>query len=150
EEKPAQKDPAQLFAELDKNSDGKLTADEISDSQKRFFEHLLRVAGKEKGSELTQEEFVKGFKADDLKVDVPANPGGFGRGNRPPPWQLFQLWDRNRDGRLALEEVPEGPRAAFKPIFDRLGKQELARDEFVKAMEQFRGGIGAGGGMRDP
>jgi Ca2+-binding EF-hand superfamily protein len=148
DDKPAQKDPAQVFADLDKDGDGKLTAKEIPGGQKRFFEHLLRVAGKEKDGELTKEEFVKGFKADDLKVAAPPTLGTAGGGNRPDPGQLFQLWDRNKDGKLTLDEVPERAREGIKAAFERLDKKELTRDEFAQAMRRFGGGGGAF--MRDP
>lgn len=148
ENKPAQKDPAELFAELDKNGDGKLKGDEIAAGQKRFFEHLLRVAGKEKDGELTREEFLKGFKPDDLKVTPPPNFGGAGGpGGQFNPGQLFQRFDSNKDGKLALDEIPEQGRERFRPIFDQLDKKELTREEFVKAMEQRRGG--GGDFMRD-
>src|SRR4029077_16731834 len=78
ENNPAPKDPAELFADLDQNGDGKLTADEISAAQKRFFERLLRVAGEQTDGEFTSAEFLKGFKADDLKVAAPPNLGGPG------------------------------------------------------------------------
>jgi Ca2+-binding EF-hand superfamily protein len=149
DEKPAQKDPAQLFAELDKNGDGKLKADEIGEGQKRFFEHLLRVAGKEKDGELTKEEFLKGFKPDDLKLNAPANPGGFpGRTPQFNPAEIFQQYDANNDGKLTLDEIPERARQRFQSIFDRLGKKELTRDEFVQALPRFGGGAPAF--MRDP
>jgi Ca2+-binding EF-hand superfamily protein len=149
DEKPAQKDPERIFADLDKNGDGKLTGDEIGEGQKRFFEHLLRVAGKDKDGELTKEEFLKGFKEDDLKVAAPPNLGTIGRGDRPDPRQLFQLWDRNKDGKLTLDEVPERAREGIKAAFDRLEKKELTREEFAQAMARFGGGAG-GAFMRDP
>src|SRR5260221_3031403 len=73
EAKPAQKDPAKLFAELDKNGDGKLSPDEVTGDQRRHVERLLRVAGKGKDEELTREEFLKGVEPDDLKVPAPQN-----------------------------------------------------------------------------
>lgn len=148
DDKPAPKEPAQVFAELDKNSDGKITSSEIPEAQKRFFERLLRVAGKEKEGELTKDDFLKAMKPDDLKVTAPQNQGGpRGGGNRPPPDQMFQLFDRNKDGKLSLDEIPEPRRENFKPLFDRAGKKELTRDEFVQALAQLpRAGAGNGGG----
>lgn len=154
DEKPAPKDPAQVFADLDKNADGKLTAGEIPEAQKRFFERLLRVAGKDKEGELTKDEFLKAMKPDDLKVAAPQNLGPRGFGNRLPPEQMFQQLDRNNDGKLALDEIPEPRREMFKPMFDRAGKKELTRDEFIQAMAQRRppgaGNGGAGGFFQDP
>lgn len=148
EEQGAVKSPERLFAELDKNKDGKITAAEISAEQKPHFEHLLRVAGKQKQQELSQDEFLKALQPDDLKVAAPPALGG-GRGMyQQSPEQIFQRWDRNGDGKLTLEEIPEPARPRFKPMFDRLGKTELTRDDVVQAMQ--RGpGIGARL-LRDP
>ncbi|HLJ09895.1 MAG TPA: EF-hand domain-containing protein [Planctomycetaceae bacterium] len=147
DEKPSdKKTPEQVFADLDKNGDGKLTADEISDDQKRHFRHLLRVAGKEEDGELTREEFLKGFKPDDLKVAAPQDLG-LGRGaGQSDPNQIFQRFDRNKDGKVTIDEIPEPARPRFQPIFDRVQKKELTRDEFVKAVGQLRGG----GFMQNP
>jgi Ca2+-binding EF-hand superfamily protein len=62
---------------------------------------------------------------------------------------LFQVWDRNKDGKLVLDEVPERAREGVRAIMERLNKKELSRDEFVQASGRFGGG-GGGAFMRDP
>lgn len=150
ETKPAAKAPEQIFSELDKNEDGKLTADEVPEGQKRFFGHLLRVADKDKDGALTKAEFLEGFKPDDLKVAAPQNLIGPAGGGQFDPKQIFQRLDRNKDGKLALDEIQGPARDRLKPIFDRLGKTELTLEEYTQAVEQFRGGAAAGAFMRDP
>jgi len=142
--KPAEKSPLTLFAELDKNGDGKVTADEVPASQKRFFNRLLRVADGDRDGALTREEFVAGAKPDDLQVTAPANLGGMRGGpGQFDPSQIFQRFDRNRDGKLELAEIPEQARERFAPLFDRLQKKELTRDEFARGLERLRGTAGA-------
>jgi Ca2+-binding EF-hand superfamily protein len=135
------KSPQGLFAELDKNGDGKLTADEIPESQRRFFNRLLRVADSDKDGALTSAEFAQGVRPDDLQVSAPGNLGGMRGGpGQFDPNQIFQRFDRNRDGKLELDEIPDQARARFQPLFDRLQKKELTRDEFVQGIERLHGG----------
>jgi Ca2+-binding EF-hand superfamily protein len=145
------KSPSALFADLDKNGDGKVTADEVPQSQKRFFNRLLRVADSDKDGALTSAEFVEGLKADELQVTAPPNPGGMRGGpGQFDPNQIFQRFDRNKDGKVELEEIPEQARERFQPLFDRLEKKELTRDEFVRGLERLRGAAGAAGAMPGP
>lgn len=145
EAKPAQKNPQDLFQELDKNKDGKLTADEVSDEQRKFFDHLRRVADADKNGELTKDEFIKGFKPDESPQINPQAFGGRGEGPQFDPKQQFERLDTNKDGKLTLEELPEQAKERLKPLFDRLGKTELSRDDFVKATERSRQGFGGDG-----
>ena len=147
---PSGKSPEALFGDLDKNGDGKLTADEVPESRKRFFDRLLRVADSDKDGALTRAEFTKGLSPDELQVTAPASPGGMRGGpGQFDPNQIFQRFDRNRDGKLEIGEIPEQAWERFGPLFDRLQKKELTRDEFVRELERLRGAAG-GGNMRRP
>ncbi len=136
--KSVAKTPEQVFADLDKNGDGKLTADEVPADRQRLFERLLRVAGKDKGTDLTRAEFLAALKPDDLKVPAPQNlGGGGGRGNGFDPAQYFQRMDRNKDGKLTRDEVPEQAPPGIRQLFTRLNKTELTRgEEFVSASRE--------------
>ncbi len=93
--------------------------------------------------------FAKGLSPDELQVMAPANPGGMRGGpGQFDPNQIFQRFDRNKDGKLELAEIPEQARERFQPLFDRLQKKELTHDEFVQGIERLRGA--AGGIMRRP
>lgn len=138
------------FDNLDKNGDGKLTVDEFPGEKLRFFERLLRVAGKEKNAELTKPEFLEAVKPDELKVVAPQNLGLGGGGNRPDPNVVFQRLDRNKDGKLSRDEIPEQSSPQFKQMFDSLQKQEVTREEFARAFLAGLGRGGAGAFMRDP
>lgn len=145
------KNPEQLFAELDANHDGKISPDEVSDDARPYFDHLLREAGKGKEDPLTKAEFLKGFRRAERR------PGGVAAdrkpGDRPGPagGGVFDRLDKNSDGKLTLEELPESMRDRFRPLFERLNKSELNRDEFARGAERMRqagappGAAGRGG-----
>ena len=137
-----------LFTKLDKNSDGKLTKDEVPEEQARFFERLIRLGDKDKDGVLTKDEFQQANKPEE-KPNVPLGPGGGGEGRGGDARQRFEMLDRNKDGKVTLEEIPEQFRERLKPAFDRLGKTELTADDFAKLPAP--GGQGGPGGQRpDP
>jgi Ca2+-binding EF-hand superfamily protein len=135
--------PADVFQSLDKNADGRLGPDEIPEAQTRYFERLVRVGDKDADGVLTKEEFLAASTREERPV---TNPGGDrpegrdGRRGQFAPGQMFERFDANKDGKLTLDELPADARERMKPMFDRLGKQELTREEFARAAGQAPGG----------
>ncbi len=133
-------DAKQAFERMDQNKDGKLSRSELPEFIR---ERLGRVFDELKKDEITLEEFEKGRE----KLGAPegGRPGG-GQGGSPE--ETFKRLDANGDGKLTLEEVPERARQFMAPMFERLGKKEVTKDEFVQAAERFRPQGGGDNGRR--
>ena len=140
-----------LFQTLDANGDGKLVASEIGEAQQNAFKRLLRVGDADGNGELTKDEYLNGLKStkpgttDPQKADA-----GPPRGQKPgmDVDRLFERIDRDGDGKVALADLPERLQERLKPLFERLGKDELTKEDFA-TFRRLQGGR-PGDGMRPP
>ncbi|MCA9016459.1 MAG: EF-hand domain-containing protein, partial [Planctomycetaceae bacterium] len=139
-EKDGESTPQNIFQQLDKNSDGTVTADEVPEEKERFFDHLIRMGDQNKDGKLTKEEFEAGLKKEDQKFPAGDAPNG-NRGPRNFDFKTFlSRLDRNGDKKISKEELPEPLRERMEPLFQRLNKDEISLDEFEKYGNAFRGG----------
>lgn len=126
----------QMLERLDKNKDGKLSKDEIpEEGPARFLREMMTRQNKDV---LTAEDFERARQM----------IGGGGPGGRPEPGEFLKRLDRNGDGKLQKDELPEPMRERFGRVFEKLGKDELSREDFARALAELGppgGAPGAGG-----
>jgi Ca2+-binding EF-hand superfamily protein len=114
----------QRFEMLDRNKDGKITLEEVPEPLRDRLKPVFERAGKQ---ELTLDDYSR---------------LGAGGAARPEPGEFFKRLDTNDDGKLSRDEIPAEFRERMTPLFERLGKDEITREEFVQISERLRGAAG--------
>ncbi len=151
--KPDANQAAELFQKMDKNGDGKITPDEVSDEQGRYFDRLVRIGDKDDNGELTKDEFEAALKRSDAPVQGGGlDRGGPGAGGRPmfEPKMVLERLDKNKDGKLTKDELPEeGPGQMLRRMLERTGKDSLNLEDLERARAMFANGSRPGGAF-DP
>ena len=150
---PAAPDAAQLFEQLDANKDGQLARDEVSPERRRLFERLLRTADKDGNGTLSKDEFVAGMAANPRPATGAAAPAG-GQPERPRlerlnPDVLFARLDRNGDGKITRDELPQERREFLERVLaraDRDGDQAITKQELADSLEAISRGLRGDGG----
>ena len=112
-----------LFAKLDRNSDGKVTQAEMTGPQQSMFKRALRVADVDEDGALNKDEFSRAV-SDPKPVELP----GANMGERMASFDASRL-DRNGDGSITLDEVPAPMRDRFEQLLDRIGQESVPVDK---------------------
>jgi Ca2+-binding EF-hand superfamily protein len=112
-----------LFAKLDKNSDGKVTQAEMTGPQQSMFKRALRVADLDEDGALNKGEFAKAV-SDPKPIELP----GANMGERMASFDVSRL-DGNGDGNVSLDEVPAPMRDRFQQLLDRIGQESVPVDK---------------------
>ena len=142
-----------LFAALDADEDGELSADEIANASK-----ALATLDKDDDGKLSREELAPRFgrgggpggpglgRAGRERGEGRPGAGNRRRGNRSPEEMVTRLMqnDKNGDGKLDKNELPERMQARFDRM-DEDGDGTLTKEELADAAQSFsRGQRGAG------
>lgn len=130
---------AELFEQLDKNDDGQLVADEIPEGQARFFERVLRIGDENKDGNITREEFRAALSQQQPAAEAAEGRGAPGPGGGDFGAMLGRL-DRNGDGKVSKDEIPEPLRPRMEEIFERIGAEEIDIERFREMSGRMREG----------
>src|SRR4029450_13562960 len=92
--------------------------------KKRLFEHLLTSADKDKDGKLSREEFAAGLKnhRPDRPLEQKQPEGSAPGGNPYNPDEMFKRLDKNGDGKITLDEVPEEAKERIGQLLKRADK----------------------------
>ncbi len=160
-----------MFPRLDKNHDGKITADEVPDGAPDFVKEMLKRADKDGDKTVTAEEFRGSLQAfrggppgpaagfPGRRPDGPAGPQGRGpsrpatsRGQRPSVTERpAGMTPPRRPGFSGPGAASPASRPDPKALFARLdkdGDQKLSLDEFAEGMKRFHSPAMASRGPR--
>jgi len=116
------RDPGQLFERADKNGDGKLTKDELPE---QLAERLMKADANGDGA-------VTKAELDEARKKAAGGRGGF------DPAQMFKRLDRNGDGKVGLDELPEKMAERLAGA-DSDGDGAISQEEFEQARKSFGG-----------
>ena len=130
-------DPKQLFSRLDQNSDGKVTLDEVPEEAQERIERLIEFGDKDGDGVLSEQEFVAAMARARAAMDGSQGTQQSGAAGRTK--QFFSRLDKNGDGKVTLDEVPEERREGFKRLIargDKNGDKALSLEEFSAVFAQ--------------
>jgi Ca2+-binding EF-hand superfamily protein len=108
------------FEMLDTNKDGSVTEGEVPEEFRPRIKDALSRLGKDS---LNFDEFARLNR-----------PGGM-----PDPATMFDRLDRNGDGKLARDEIPEELRPRLGRLFDVVGQDQVGKEEFLRIAANFTG-----------
>lgn len=136
----AAEDEGSLFDQLDRNGDGVVVAEELEDSQQKYFERLLRVADRNDDEKIDRAEF-RLATTDQPPVEPNREPAGGGPGRMFDSERLLANFDRNRDGLVQYDELPEMVQERMEPLFRAAGKRELSLEDLEQVRRRFQAGM---------
>jgi Ca2+-binding EF-hand superfamily protein len=163
--KPGPGNPEVMFQRLDKNQDGKITADEVPETAPDFVKEMLKRSDKNQDKVITKEEYKAGFPHFQLGAKpgpaggsppgFPGGPAGW-QGFPPRPFAGGPQFHRPQPsaGGSPQPFAFGGPQPPFRPqaqgqqppipdskaVFERLDTdkdQKLSLDEFIVGMKAF-------------
>lgn len=141
-------DPGAIFDRLDTNKDGKLAKSELPDGVGERMGRIFDEAGKD---ELTKEEYGQAM-AKMMRAGGRPGAGPAGEPGRPGGPGFFEQLDKNKDGKISKDEIPEQMKERMAGMFERLGVDSISLEQLSQMRSRGAGdqppGEGRGREMR--
>ncbi|MFH1919966.1 MAG: EF-hand domain-containing protein [Planctomycetota bacterium] len=131
---PGRGDMVGHIMSFDENEDGKVTKEELPEPMHRMFQH----------ADANQDGAIDKEEAETMAERARGGPGGRGGGDI---LERLMRRDRDGDGKLTKEELPEWMQQEMFDESDTNGDGAIDKEEAKKMAEQFRG---RGGPPRGP
>ncbi|HVX14701.1 MAG TPA: hypothetical protein VHC22_26165 [Pirellulales bacterium] len=150
----AEPDRSELFRQIDANSDGQLTAEEVPEDKRGLFGRLVRRGDANGDGQLSLAEFTKAIQ-DERPAAAPAQGGGeqFRQFLESDAADVFKRLDANSDGKIETSELPDQGRGRLQQFFENYDADRdkaLSLDEFRKGQETLRAQLGINPPARAP
>ncbi|MEX2309229.1 MAG: EF-hand domain-containing protein [Pirellulales bacterium] len=127
---------AALFARLDANRDGAISADELTAEHKRLFSRLLRRADANGDDQLSRDEFLSGLTPSRPEKPIEAKQPATSPQADAVRYLLLTI-DTNTNAVIEADEVPDDLQRVFAAMVDRLDRNDNGN---LEPMELSRGG----------
>ncbi len=134
--------PDDLFDRFDANKDGKLAKSELPE---QAAERMGKLFDELKKDELTKEDFRKAM-SQMMRGGGRPGTGPGGPSGRPGGPGFFEQLDKNKDGKISKDEIPEQMRDRMAGLFDRLGTDSISLEQLAKMRQEREGGRPQGEG----
>lgn len=132
-----------MFKYLDANNDGILKPEEIPEPRRENFKNALEKLDSGSKGGLNLEEFRKLYAMMNPQGGAPGQPGQ--PGGRPGLEAMFKAMDKNADGKVTPDEVPEERRENFTRMLERGDTNNdggLDKEEYAKVFGNMPGAPG--------
>jgi Ca2+-binding EF-hand superfamily protein len=128
-----------LFLQLDQNADGEIDPAEVPSEQQTLFSHLLEKGDKDGDGKLSAVE-LRGATGDLEPAGKVLGDISKGSGGQKAGMMVLERLDKNKDGQISRDEIPEQLKGRLNPLFDKMKVETISLQQLSKLMDRAENG----------